>query len=362
MPPDNALEHVVFYVPLRSVRGTVGVLGVAGTSGVRSLVSGMVNRSVAQGSSMADAAGQDPQVTLFAAFCDQIALALDHIALQREAIHAEAVLESDRLKTALLGSVTHDLRTPLAAIQAAAGSLLDESVDWSQADRRTFAETIETSAERLTRLVSNLLDLSRMEAGVYTPERRWYPLGDVIGAVLDRLDLAGRTAGRRIDIDLPDDLPLAFLDHAQMEQVLTNLIENAIKYSPPGSPIRIQARAIGEPRHIEVRVVDQGIGIPEEELKAIFDKFYRVQHVDLPWEHGRPPTGTGLGLAICAGIIQAHGGRIWAESTPGQGSMFIFTLPLPVDSPLGELPADADESAMGRGTPPEPAASAERSV
>jgi two-component system sensor histidine kinase KdpD len=270
----------------------------------------------------------DPQVTLFAAFCDQIALAVDQTALRHHVIHMEALRESDQLKTALLGSVTHDLSTPLAAIKASAGSLLDDQVQWREDDRHALAQTIETSTERLIRLVSNLLDISRQEAGVHIPERRSYPLADVLTAVLDSLDGTGQTAGRAIALDLPADLPLASIDHAQIEQVLINLLENALKYSPPASPVTVRARMLTELPVIEVRVIDRGIGIPPSELEAVFDKFYRVQHVDLPWERGRPPTGTGLGLAICAGIIRAHGGRIWAESTVGTGTTVAFTLPV----------------------------------
>ncbi len=355
-PEDEPIatdERVVLYVPLRSARGVVGVLGIAGTSRIRALVAGLSAARTLGVPGTPVGSPTDPQVVLFAAFCYQIALALDHIELQQRAIHTEALRESDRLKTALLGSVTHDLRTPLASIQAAAGSLLDETIEWSAADRRAFAETIETSAERLSRLVSNLLDLSRLEAGVAVPDKRWYPFGDIIATVLDRLDLAGRTTGRQIDVALPEDLPLALLDHAQMEQVLTNLIENAIKYSPPESAITVRARVVEPPRELEVRVSDQGIGIPAGELNAIFDKFYRVEHVDLPWDSGRPPTGTGLGLAICRGIVEAHGGRIWAESAPGRGSTFIFRLPLPDSEPRVTLPPIGAEPAQGPASPAE---------
>src|SRR5262249_28958515 len=150
--------------------------------------------------------------------------------------------------------------------------------------------------------------------------------------------------------DVPDEVPPVPLDHAQIEQVLTNLIENALKYSPVGSTITIQARvrtaqqenpagqADQADRELEVRVTDQGIGIPPHELATIFSKFYRVQHVQLPWTSRRPPAGTGLGLAICAAIIQAHDGRIWAESQPGAGATFIFTLPIPRQAPESQLP------------------------
>jgi two-component system, OmpR family, sensor histidine kinase KdpD len=361
---------LVYYLPLRSSQRIVGVMGIAGTSAIRQLrnqhlssATGSTHSTASQvtgtGSSsssskpvssdptLASAGGQEAyqplqEIALFTAFCDQIALAIDRFALQQQAIHAEALRESDQLKNALLGSVTHDLRTPLAAIQASVGSLLESDVTWSEAERREFFETIESSADRLSRLVNNLLDLSRLEAGVAEPEKQWYPIENVIATVLDRLDLAGRTREYHIEVQAPDDLPLVPMDHAQIEQVLTNLVENALKYSPTGSTIRIQAEAPGTPAsELEVRVADQGIGIASNELQAIFDKFYRVQQVRLPWANNRPPSGTGLGLAICAAIISEHGGRIWAESQPGKGSTFIFTLPIPeipLPAPLPELP------------------------
>lgn len=346
----DADPHVVFFVPLQSRQQVVGLLGIAGSPVLRELFSEspqMVNIGASTAASDTRDAGQahevirqmpNHQATLFAAFRSQLALALERLALQQQSIHSEALRESDRLKDSLLSSITHDLRTPLASIQAAAGSLLEPGMIWSEADRREFLETIETSADRLNRLVSNILDLSRLEAGVALPEKRWYPFGDVISTVLDRLDLAGRTTGRHIEVDLPDDLPLVPMDHAQMEQVLTNLIENALKYSPAESIIRVQVRVTHTGSECEVRVSDQGIGIPPSELQAIFTKFYRVQHVRLPWASTRPPAGTGLGLAICAAIIEAHSGRIWAESELGHGSTFIFTLPIPPDRPSGELP------------------------
>jgi two-component system sensor histidine kinase KdpD len=323
-----------YFIPLRSLRRTVGVLGIAGDARLRQLITQVAGAG----------AGEEPQAGLFAAFCGQIALALDRAALQQQAIHAEALRESDLLKDALLGSVTHDLRTPLASIKAAVSSLLDESVTWSDDDRHDLLESIDVSADRLNRMVSNLLDLSRLEAGVALPDKEWYLLGDVIATVLDRLDLSGQLQGRRIEVDVPDDLPLAPMDHAQIEQVLTNLIENALKYSPASSPIRIAAQAMHAPHELRVSVTDHGIGIPPHELEAIFGKFYRVQHVQLPWDSARPPVGTGLGLAICAAIVQAHGGRIWAESTPGTGSTFTFTLPIPDDLPAGSLPEIALEA------------------
>jgi two-component system sensor histidine kinase KdpD len=353
---DAADASLAYYIPLRTSerRAVVGGLGITGTPEIRWLASlpphasGESPRQV-----RADVAERQAQTELFGAFCTLLALALDRLALQREAIHVEALRESDQLKNALLGSVTHDLRTPLASIQAAVGSLLEPDIVWNDAERREFLDSIAVSADRLSRLVSNLLDLSRLEAGVAAPEKQWYPIGDVIAHVLDRLDLAGRTEGRRITVEVPDDLPLVPMDHAQIEQVLTNLIENALKYSPAESGIAIQARALSDPAALEVRVRDQGIGIPAHELGAIFDKFYRVQHIELPWAPRRPPIGTGLGLAICAAIVRAHGGRIWAESTPGVGSTFAFTLPMTEAAPQGQLPELA--TALDETTSDEPA-------
>jgi two-component system sensor histidine kinase KdpD len=342
-------QHPVlsYFVPLRSRRRTVGVLGVAGGEALRPLVA-----------QVAGVADSDPHAELFAAFCGQIALALDRAVLQQQAIHAEALRESDQLKNVLLGLVTHDLRTPLASIKAAVSSLLDETMTWSLADRRDFLESIDTSADRLNRLVGNLLDLSRLEAGVAVPQKEWYLIGDVIATVLDQLDLTGQLRGRSVEVDVPDDLPLVPMDHAQMEEVLTNLIENALKYSPATSPVRISARATDVPHELEVSVADRGVGIPPGELHAIFGKFYRVQHVQLPWDKGRPPIGTGLGLAICAGIVEAHGGRIWAESAPGEGSTFTFTLPIPAERPQGALPEATKDQASQQGSQAETAAPA----
>lgn len=329
----SANPEAHYFVPLKSGQHVVGVLGIAGSSAIRALATRTRPKSEHPGAATQNAA----QVELFSAFCDQIALTLERTALRERAIHAEVLQESDRLKNALLGSVTHDLRTPLASIKAATSSLLQPGIEWSREDRRELLCSIDTSADRLNRLVSNLLDLSRLEAGVAVPIKDWYLIGDVIATVLDQLDLAGVTREHHIVLNLPQDLPLVSIDYGQIEQVLTNLIENATKYSPAGSEIRIEARVLPS-SELEVRVSDQGIGIPPNELRAVFDKFYRVQHVHLPWATTRPPVGTGLGLAISANIIQAHGGRIWAESRPGEGATFIFTLPIPADHPRGTLP------------------------
>ena len=383
--PDETGSLVVHYAPLRSGDRTVGALGVAGGPAISVGVYG--DTPVAPDEQRADrVVHPDPLVALFDAFCGQIALAIEHTALEQAAVHAEALRESDRLKDILLGSVTHDLRTPLAAIKAITSGLLQPDIRMSEVERQELIASIDQSVDRLSRLVSNLLDLSRLEAGVAVPQRDWYLIGDVVATVLDRLDLAGQTRGRRIEVDVPGDLPLVFVDHEQMEQVLTNLVENAVKYSGAESPIRVAARVRGSeapahgeagraselPAHgdgegglqshadvprllraeLEISVSDSGVGMPSGELEAIFDKFYRTQRAQLAGASNRSPAGTGLGLAICKTIVEAHGGHIWAESQEGVGTILTFTLPIPSDMPRGELPevvpTPADMSAADR--------------
>jgi two-component system, OmpR family, sensor histidine kinase KdpD len=339
---SGGTRRAILRRPLKTPHGEVGKLMIAGTPAIHGL-------------SMDDAVGlerveADPrQAPLFSAYCDQIALAIERAGLAREAAHAAALRESDRLKDALLGSVTHELRTPLASIKAAASSLLNDDMRWTPPERRELLESIETSADRLNRLVGNLLDLSRLEAGVAQPVLDWMLMSDVVAAVLDRLELAGQTRGYHIQVEEPENLPLVLMDHEQIEQALTNLIENALKYSPQGSLVRV--RVATDAQNLVVSVSDQGIGIPPRELEAVFDKFYRVKQARLPWSPGRPPTGTGLGLAISASIIRAHGGRIWAESEPGKGAILTFTLPLAQEQPPGALPDLPHASAP---TPDEP--------
>jgi two-component system, OmpR family, sensor histidine kinase KdpD len=304
-----------YFIPLISHRRVVGVLGIAGFTTIASLTTAMSLVETATGT----------HAEIFAAFCDQIALALERAELHQEAIQAHARRESERLKEALLDSVTHDLRTPIAAIQASVTSLLQPDVSWNAQESRELTEFIAAGAKRLGRLVDNLLAISRLEAGMASPNKAWYPINDVIATALRHLQLAGQIDSHPIQVAVTDDLLEAPMDHLQIERVITNLIENAIKYSPPGSPVQISAR-ITETA-LEVRVSDQGVGISSEQHEAIFDKFYRLQQT-FPWAQVRPPQGSGLGLAICSSIVREHGGRIWVESAPGQGSTFIFTLPL----------------------------------
>jgi two-component system, OmpR family, sensor histidine kinase KdpD len=246
----------------------------------------------------------------------QGALALEHNQLWRAETQARVLAESDRLKSALLSSVSHELRTPLATIKAAATSLRGGEVDWASPARADLLAAVEEEADHLNRLVGNLLDMSRLEAGVLKPHRQWLSLAEVVGGTLVRLRHATQT--HTLAVDVPDELPLVPADHVQLDQVFTNLIENSLKYAPPGSTITLCAAAA--PGWLQVRVQNQGPPVPNDHLPHIFDRFYRVQAADRV-------TGSGLGLPICKGIVEAHGGRIWAENLP-EGLAFNFTLPL----------------------------------
>ena len=238
-----------------------------------------------------------------------------------------ALQETDRLRTALLNSVSHDLRTPLASIKASASSLLDREIQWSDAERDEFLATINAEVDRLTHLVHNLLDMSRIEAGALDPRLVESSVAEVVGPVVRRARAASR---QRVDVDVPDELPAVLVDAVRLDQVLTNLLDNARAYAA-GSPVQVVARQAGGT--VELRVVDHGPGIPGPERERIFDQFYRLKG------GGRRPEGTGMGLAICRGIVEAHGGRLRVETTPGGGATFLLTLPVsPRRAPVEEEP------------------------
>jgi two-component system sensor histidine kinase KdpD len=254
---------------------------------------------------------------LLTTFANGAALAVEQARLAEEERAASIARESDRLKSALLSSVSHDLRTPLAGIKVATSSLLEPDIVWSEADRLVFLREIDAEVDRLTRLVSDLLDLSRVEAGAMRPRKEWEDVGELIDRVSRRLSAPLR--GHPLLRQVPDQLPPVQLDAVQIEQVLTNLLENAAKYAPAGTPITVGAHLAGGPEDapmLEIWVADRGIGIAPEEQARIFDPFYRV--ADVPGRGG----GTGMGLAIVKGLVEAHGGQVLVESTPGQGSTF----------------------------------------
>jgi two-component system, OmpR family, sensor histidine kinase KdpD len=260
----------------------------------------------------------NPQTAFFWTFVEQATSVIERARLRRESLQVEVLKRTDALRAALLSSVSHDLRTPLASIKASASSLLQEDVQWDEETRRSFALTIEREADRLNRLVANLLDMSRIEGGALKPEKEWYPIDELIHDVLGRMQQM--LQNRTVMTHLPDDLPPVKLDYLEIDQVLTNLIENAVRYTPAGSPIEIGTQIDGN--QMVVSVADRGPGIPPADLERVFDKFYRVLGT------GVKTTGSGLGLAVSKGLVEAHGGRIWAENRAGGGAIFSFTLPL----------------------------------
>ncbi|MBV9617063.1 MAG: DUF4118 domain-containing protein [Ktedonobacteraceae bacterium] len=262
----------------------------------------------------------NPQATFFWTFLDQATSLIERARLRRESLRIELLQRTDALRSALLSSVSHDLRTPLSSIKAAASSLLQEDVQWNDEERRSFALSIERASDRLNRLVGNLLDMTRIEGGALKPEKEWYPIDELIHDVLGHMQFL--LQDREVHTCLPENLPPVELDYLQMGQVLTNLLENAVRYTPSSSPIEISAQVVdGEMR---VSIADRGPGIPPADLERVFDKFYRV----LSTTRKKNVTGSGLGLAVCLGLVEAHGGRIWAENRPGGGAIFRFTLPL----------------------------------
>jgi two-component system, OmpR family, sensor histidine kinase KdpD len=254
---------------------------------------------------------------LLNAFASQGVLALERVRLSQAASKARLLEESDRFKSSLLSSVSHELRTPLATIKAAVTSLRSETVEWDTEARKDLLAAVEEETDHLNLLVGNLLNMSRIEAGALKPERSWNLLADIVSTAIDRT--RQQTDMHRLIVNVSPDLPLVPVDYFQIEQVFINLISNSTKYSPQGSAISIHAFQPNKDV-LQVVVSNQGPQVAAEHLERIFDKFYRVTAADRV-------TGAGLGLSICKGIIEAHGGRIWAENLD-EGFAFNFTLPL----------------------------------
>lgn len=306
---DTLPQLPVRFQPLMTGQGVVGVLVVRPAESDRYLTT--------------------EQRQLLEAYSGLAALAIERALLAEEVNQARLTQETEKLQSALLNSISHDLRTPLAVITAAFSSLHEAEEtepDAPRLDRDTRLELIDagwSEADRLNRLVGNLLDMTRLEAGALHLRRSPIDVEEAAGAALDRL--RARLKGIHIQTDIPDGLPPVSADALLLEQVLVNLLDNAAKFISEGGAIRISARAL--PDAVEVGVADNGPGIPPEDLERVFDKFYRV----------RPrggPEGTGLGLSICKGIVEAHGGQILARNRPDGGAEFLFTLP------LADIPAD----------------------
>jgi two-component system sensor histidine kinase KdpD len=306
----------MLFLPLKTGQGTVGVLGmqrekqeVALDPGERRMLDAMV---------------------------DQAAVAIERANLNEEMRAARVLTETEKLRTALLSSISHDLRTPLSSILGSASSLLADDVRFSDQARRDLLLTIQEEAERLNRFVGNLLDMTRLESGALEVKRDWTELADLVGTTLGAV--RERLAGREIRLDIAPGLPLIRVDFLLFQQVLSNLLDNAGKYAPAGSTVTVTAHLEGD--EVVIEVIDEGPGVPPEDLERIFDKFYRVKRLD------RQIAGTGLGLSICRGIVEAHGGRITARSPVDAGHGAAFTIRLPVER-QPETPVRTPAAAAG---------------
>jgi two-component system, OmpR family, sensor histidine kinase KdpD len=265
------------------------------------------------------------QRRLFDALTDQAALAIERINLAEDVERARLTAETERLRSALLTSISHDLRTPLASILGAATTLKSYRKTLDDAAQDELAGTIQEESERLNRFISNLLDMTRLESGAIAPRTEMVDIADVVGSALRR---AGPVlADHRLEIDLESDLPMLKLDPVLFEQVLFNLLDNAAKYTPPDTAIRLRAAHDGALARLTIS--DEGAGIAPGDLERIFDKFYRVQAGD------RKRAGTGLGLAIARGFVEAMGGTITAGNRADHsGSVFTITLRLEPDAAI----------------------------
>jgi two-component system sensor histidine kinase KdpD len=257
------------------------------------------------------------QRQLLETFVAQTALALERALLAERAQAAEVGAETERARSALLSAVSHDLRTPLASITGTASMLLDDDTPLAAPARRELLKTIHDETERLSRLIANLLDLTRLDSGALEVRKELCPLEELVGAALQRVRRL--LQGRDLRVDLPADVLLVPVDPVLAEQVLVNLLENALRYSPPGSPLEVTGAVEGDV--VAMSVADRGGGIPPGEEEHIFERFYRLPD-------GARTHSTGLGLTICRAIVHAHGGEIRAENRDGGGAVFRFTLPL----------------------------------
>jgi two-component system sensor histidine kinase KdpD len=257
------------------------------------------------------------RLRLLEALTKQVALALQVERLQRTTLEAQIAAETERLRSSLLGSVTHDFQTPLAAIMGSASSLLELKSKLDDKLAQEMLANIYDEADRLSRLVTNLLNIARLESGSLKLRKEMQPLEEVVGAALNRLER--KLANRSVTVSLPPELPMVPLDAALVENVFLNLLENSLKYAPPGSALSIQAVPKGN--EIEVEVADNGPGFPPEDLERIFEMFYRGAE-------DSDRKGYGLGLSICRAIVEAHGGRVWAVNLAQGGAAVRLTFPL----------------------------------
>jgi two-component system sensor histidine kinase KdpD len=294
---DVHSDATALYVPLRGAQETFGVLAV-----LPDVVSNVGNRIFTP-----------EQQQLLEVFAGQTAIAIERTLSQRSAEESRVHMQTEQMRSSLLSAMSHDLRTPLASITGAASTLRTQADRLPPETKRELLESISDEADRLGRLVGNLLDMTKFESGGVELRRDLYPLEEIVGTVLHRME--PQLEGRSVSTSLADNLPMVFVDDVLLGQVLWNLLENAVKYTPPGSPLEIAAFEEGTGVVIEVR--DRGPGIPPGEEELIFEKFYRAKS---------GVHGVGLGLPICRAILQAHQGTIRALPREGGGSIFRMRL------------------------------------
>lgn len=270
----------------------------------------------------------DAETRLLEAYCDQSALAIERIRLTEGKNRLQVLEQSDLVKTSLLNSVSHELRSPLAAIKASISSLRSGTVDWNNSARNDLIAMVDEETDRLNLLVGNLLDMSRIESGSLKPNLRWNSIMEIAMGVASKM--RSQLQDHSLVFDLPKELPLVLTDYVMIEQVFTNLISNSIKYAPSNSQILISAQKDDE--SLKVGIKNHSPAVEEKNLENIFEKFHRVTQAD-------KVIGTGLGLSICKGIIEAHGGKIWAENV-ADGFRFVFTLPLKLNENYPDFPEE----------------------
>jgi two-component system, OmpR family, sensor histidine kinase KdpD len=291
------------YIPLKAASGVLGVLVLLPLNKARLAL--------------------PEQQRLLETFVSQIAMALERVRLSMEAHLAQVKVETEQLRNTLLSAISHDLRTPLAAIVGASGALVENSDKMDSHSRQELSQTIYDESVRMAGLANNLLDMARLEAGSVALNRQWQSLEELVGGTL--AGLSARIANRPVNIKLPPDLPLIKVDSMLIERVFANLLDNAVKYTPSGTAIEISAATSMD--EMVVTISDHGPGIPVGEEERIFEKFHRIA------TEGNQG-GAGIGLTICRSIVEAHGGRIWAENLPAGGASFHFTLPLSEPPPI----------------------------
>jgi two-component system sensor histidine kinase KdpD len=254
---------------------------------------------------------------LLGTFANQAALAVERAQLQDQAMRTRLLEEIDRWRGAMMGAVSHDLRTPLASVKAAVSSLRQDSATLSAADRGELLELIELQSDRLARLVTNLLDMTRIESGALAVRPTLIPLDELVDESLAAVN--GLVPRQRVRLDAPSDLPLLEIDHVLMGQVLANLLENAARLCPDGSPISISAHSVGTPAvpFVEISVADEGPGIAAQERERVFEMF----------SQNGGGARSGLGLAIAKAFVEAHGGSIWVDPGFTRGARVVFTVP-----------------------------------